>query len=192
MRVGVLALQGGFAAHAAVLAQLGHEVTLVRSARELDALDGLVLPGGESSVMLELLRGEAFEAPLDRFVRSGRPVLATCAGLVLAAREVRAPVQPSFGWLDVTVGRNGWGGQLESFEARSDDGAHPLVLIRAPRILDVGAGVEVAATFRGEPVAVRSRRVLGVTFHPELAGDASWHAALFGQAPMQKICTYSS
>lgn len=180
-RIGVLALQGGVAPHVAMLRALGHEPTLVRSAGELARIDGLVLPGGESTVMLRLLERESLDAPLDRLVGEGLPVLATCAGLVLAARAVGHPAQRSFAWLDVRVERNGWGSQLDSFEARSDEGNLPLVLIRAPRIVEVGPHVQVLATLRGEPVAVRERNVVGLTFHPELTSSTALHALAFGR-----------
>jgi 5'-phosphate synthase pdxT subunit len=172
MRVGVLALQGGFAAHATWLRGLGHEVTLVRRASELVDRDALVLPGGESTVQLRLLeRDGELGAALDAFATSGRPVLATCAGLILIARRVEGPAQASRGWLDVTVRRNAWGRQLDSFEAIADDGVTPLVCIRAPRIESLGPGVEVVLTYRGEPMAVRQGSIVGMTCHPELAGD---------------------
>lgn len=179
-RVGVLALQGGFAAHAQALRELGHEVREVRAAVELSDLDGLVLPGGESTTQLRLLARHDLEQPLDAFVRGGRPVLCTCAGLILAAREVRSPSQPSFGWLDVVVERNAWGRQLDSFEARSDAGALPLVFIRAPRIIAVGARTQVLATLSGEPILVRQDNVTGATFHPELTTDRRIHQEIFG------------
>lgn len=178
-RIGVLGLQGGTAPHFATLRKLGHEPRLVRTAVELASVDGLVLPGGESTVMLRLLERESLDVPLDAFVRSGHPVLATCAGLVLAARRVQHPAQRSFNWLNIRVERNGWGSQLESCEALSDDGRLPLVLIRAPRIADVGPHVQVLATLRGEPVAVRERNVIGLTFHPELTPSTSLHALAF-------------
>ena len=179
-RIGVLALQGAIAAHVAALRSLGHEACLVRTAAELTTIEGLVLPGGESTVMLRLLDRESLDQSLDLFVRAGHPVLATCAGLVLAAREVRCPAQRSFGWLDVAVERNGWGNQLDSFEARSDDGLLPLVLIRAPRVVEVGSRTLVLATYRGEPVAVRERQVIGLTFHPELTDSTELHRLAFG------------
>lgn len=178
--IGVLALQGGFAAHARALAALGHEVALVRTAAQLDACSGLVLPGGESTVHLRLLAQGGLEAPLGAFVASGRPVLATCAGLVLAAARVLDPEQRSFGLLDVTVRRNAWGRQLASFEARDDGGSIPVVAIRAPRVVDVGPGVRVLATLNGEPILVREANVTGATFHPELTGDLGVHASVFG------------
>lgn len=182
MRVGILALQGGFAAHARALRDLGHEPHLVRYAEQLDTrkLDGLVLPGGESSTMLKVLRREALDEPLDAFARSGKPVLATCAGLILAAREVTSPAQRSFGWIDVTVVRNGWGRQVASFEATADASDIPLMFIRAPRISRVGAAT-VALTLDAEPVLVRQGAIVGASFHPELTADRRIHAQVFGE-----------
>jgi 5'-phosphate synthase pdxT subunit len=177
-RVGVLALQGGFAVHVRALTAIGDEAREVRHAGELASLDGLVLPGGESTTMLTLIERFALAAALDGFVRSGKPVLATCAGLILAAREVTHPAQRSFSWLDVAVSRNGWGRQLDSFEAVADDGTTPLVFIRAPRIVAVGPHAQTLATYRGEPVLVRQDNVVGATFHPELV-DGRLHQAVF-------------
>jgi 5'-phosphate synthase pdxT subunit len=181
-RVGVLALQGGYEAHERLLAALGKEVVRVKTAADLDGLDGLVLPGGESSSMLKLMAYDGLERPLDAFVRSGRPLFATCAGLILSATLVSNPEQRSFGWLDVDVSRNAWGRQNESFEALDDSGNYRLVFIRAPRITRVGAGAEVVASFRGEPVAVRSKTlpVVAATFHPELADEPGLHRLAFG------------
>jgi 5'-phosphate synthase pdxT subunit len=186
-RVGVLALQGAFEAHAKALTHLGHEVVEVRDAAQLDptTLDGLVLPGGESSTHLKIIDRNGLRAPLDAFVRSGRPVLATCAGLILAARHVTHPEQWSFGWLDVDVARNAWGRQVHSFEAVSDaplpgdEGPLPLIFIRAPRITAVGPAAEVLATFEGEPILVRQGAVHGATFHPELTPDLRLHRRVF-------------
>jgi pyridoxal 5'-phosphate synthase pdxT subunit len=189
--LGVLAVQGAFARHAAVLAERGHRVRLVRDARDFADLDGLVLPGGESTVMLELCGREGLTAPLIELARSGRPVLATCAGLILIAHAVSRPAQRSFDVLDVDVARNAYGRQLDSFEALSDealpsDGAAaagaplPLVFIRAPRIERVGPEVVVLARHRGEPVLVRERNVTAATFHPELTSDSRVHDAVFG------------
>src|SRR5262245_57528892 len=132
-RVGVLALQGAFAQHAAVLRRLGHDAVEVRSAAGFAGLQGLILPGGESSVQLDSIGRLGIEAPRRALVAEGRPLLATCAGLILAAQVVRHPDQASFGFLAVTVARNAWGRQVDSFEAVSDAGT-PLVFIRAPRI----------------------------------------------------------
>lgn len=173
--VGVLALQGGFAAHARAVHEIGAHAVLIRRPADLDGADALVLPGGESTAQLRLIDRAGLAEPLRAFVASGRPVLATCAGLILAAARVTQPEQASFGWIDVTVARNAWGRQVASFEAVSDDGAHPLVFIRAPRIVEVGAGVLVLATFGGEPVLVRQGLVTGATFHPELSENRAVH-----------------
>lgn len=180
-RVGVLSVQGAFERHAEVLAALGHEPVLLRAAGDFDALEGLVLPGGESTVQLQLIERLGLRAALEAQLDSGHPVLATCAGLILLARSVEKPAQPSFARLDVAVTRNAWGRQLDSFEAESD-GAQPLplIFIRAPRIDAVGPGVEVLAKLRGEPVLVRQGAITGATFHPELGSDRRVHAAAFG------------
>lgn len=180
MKVGILALQGAFAAHARALAAIGCEPLLVRGAAALDALDGLVLPGGESTVQLAMLRRLDMLGALARLHARGAPVLATCAGLVLLARRVTGPEQPSLGWIDVDVERNAYGTQLDSFTAHSDSGAHELVFIRAPRIRRAGPAVEILATHQGEPVLVRQANVTAATFHPELAVDRRIHRAALG------------
>jgi len=177
-RVGVLALQGGFAAHAGALTAAGHTPVLVRTAEDLAGLAGLILPGGESTTQLRLLSDGPLAAALDAFVRAGHPLLATCAGLILSAREVTSPAQESFRWLDVAVARNAWGRQLDSFEATDDAGSRPLVFIRAPRITAVGPSVTALATYRGEPILIRQGNRWGATFHPELT-DSSLHARVF-------------
>ena len=181
MHVGVLAVQGGFSAHVATLHELGHETSLVRYPEELGGVDGLVLPGGESSAQIELLRRAGLWHALDDFVRKDRPVLATCAGLILAARAVSQPFQASFGWLDIEVRRNGWGRQLDSFEALGEERGLQLVFIRAPRIVATGGAVEVLETLRAEPVLVRDRNVVGATFHPELTTDPAVARIAFGE-----------
>ncbi len=178
MRIGVLAVQGGFDSHARALTAAGYTPVLVREARDLDGLAGLVLPGGESTTQWKLIARHGLGPAVAAFVRSGKPVLATCAGLILLARAVRNPEQPSFGLLDVDVARNAWGRQLDSFEAAPDGGGDPMVFIRAPRIEAVGEGVEVLATYRGEPVLVRQGSVTGAAFHPELGAPAAY-ARLF-------------
>jgi 5'-phosphate synthase pdxT subunit len=175
--VGVLSLQGGFRAHARAVREIGLSALEVRDARDLERADGLVLPGGESTAQLRLLERHGLEGALAAFVAAGRPVLATCAGLILAARAV-VPAQRSFGWLDVEVLRNAHGRQLESFEDRSDEGL-PLVFIRAPRISAVGGRVAVLARWRGEPVLVRQGAVTGAAFHPELTPDRRVHRLAF-------------
>ncbi len=181
MRIGVLALQGGFAAHAAALRAIGHEAIEVRAAADLAGARGLVLPGGESTAIRTLLArdGGALELAMHAMFREGAPILATCAGLILACKEVRHPGAPSFGWIDAAVSRNGWGRQIASTVACDDDGGTPLVLIRAPRIVEVGPDVEVLVRYRGEPVAIRQGGVIGASFHPELTEDRRLHQLAF-------------
>lgn len=181
-RVGVLALQGDFALHFAALEALGVEGVRVSLPEHLDGLDAIVLPGGESSTMLRLLEATGLRAPLERFVRE-KPVLGTCAGVILLSRECDRLPAPPLGVLDVTAARNAFGRQIHSFT----DTVHTTVaggdvqgvFIRAPRITRVGAGVEVIATWAGggaaEPVGVRQGRVVGLTFHPELTHDLRLH-----------------
>ena len=170
--VGVLALQGDFAAHQDALGAAGLATRRVRSAADLVGIDGLVLPGGESTTMLRLLHVERLWQPLGAALRSGMPVLATCAGVILLAREVTDPAQQSYGVLDLAVQRNGYGRQYHSgtFALQSDilPAATTGVFIRAPRILSCGPGVEVLARRGDDPVLVRSGAVIGACFHPEL------------------------
>lgn len=180
MRIGVLALQGDFARHVQALARLGVEAPEVRTPGALADLDGLVIPGGESTTLLKLM-GEDFPPALRAFHTAGKPIYGTCAGLILLAREVVSPRQPSLGLLDVTVERNAYGRQRESCEVEVEaplDGAAVslrMVFIRAPRILRVGPGVRTLATCRGEPVLAREGIVLAGTFHPELTDDLTVH-----------------
>lgn len=178
MKIGVLAVQGDFAAHHKAIARLGHLPIEVRGPEVVDELDGLVLPGGESTTQLELLDRLELVPALARLFAAQKPVLATCAGLILAARRVR-PAQPCLGWIDVEVERNAYGRQIDSAE-RTSDGGRPLVLIRAPRIVATGSLVEVLDRLGGEPVLVREGHVTAATFHPEIAGDDAIHAAVFG------------
>jgi 5'-phosphate synthase pdxT subunit len=177
--IGVLALQGNFAAHARALRECGFETRAVRAPDDLASLSGLVLPGGESTAQWRLLDRHGLAEPLRAFVAAGKPVLATCAGLILVAVEVSQPAQPSFAFLDVAVARNAWGRQLDSFEARADDGITPLVFIRAPRIVRVGPQVHVLTTLAGEPILVQQGNVTGATFHPELATPVALHKRVF-------------
>jgi 5'-phosphate synthase pdxT subunit len=181
MRIGVLALQGDFARHAAALARCGVEAVEVRRPEELADVDGLIIPGGESTTLLKLMDEWAFVPALEKFHAAGRPIFGTCAGLIVLAREVESPRQFSLGLIDVTVERNAYGRQRESFEASGtvtlDGRAHPfeMVFIRAPRIRRVGAGVETLAEHHGEPVMARQGSVLVATFHPELTDDPAVH-----------------
>ena len=180
MRVGVLALQGAFREQREVCEALGASVTEVRVPDQLDALDALVLPGGESTTMVRLLGTSGLRDPLAERLGAGLPVLGTCAGLILLATTILdgLPDQDSFGVLDVTVRRNGYGRQQESFETTlAVVGApdFPGVFIRAPRVEVVGPRVEVLAEHRGDPVLVREGVRFGATFHPELSGDLRIH-----------------
>jgi 5'-phosphate synthase pdxT subunit len=175
----VLCLQGDFERHGVALAALGAEPVRVSLPVHLGDLEALVLPGGESTTMLRLMETSGLRAPLEAFVKD-RPVLGTCAGLVLLAREAGALPAPTLGVLDVTVERNGYGRQIDSFhgpvEAPVVGGAFEGVFIRAPRIRRVGAGVEVVARGGGgEPVGVRVGRAAGLAFHPELTQDLRFH-----------------
>jgi pyridoxal 5'-phosphate synthase pdxT subunit len=168
--VGVLALQGGFEAHAKALARLDVEAREVRTPSDLHGLDALIIPGGESTTIGLGVEREGLEEPLVEFARSGKPVLGTCAGMIMLDRE-------HLGVLDIGVRRNAFGRQLASFETQLDfDGTTiDAVFIRAPWVEHVGDGVEVLAEVDGHPVAVRQGNVLAVAFHPELSGDLSLH-----------------
>ena len=179
-RIGVLALQGDFEAHAKVLTGLGCDVVEVRRAAELSGLSGLVIPGGESTTLLNLMADEPWFPALKHFVRDGGAVMGTCAGAILLAREVDNPAQESLGLLDAAIARNAFGRQLESFETTLEvprfRGTLHAVFIRAPRFTALGPKVETLATYRGEPVLVQEGRLLAMTFHPELTRDATLHA----------------
>jgi 5'-phosphate synthase pdxT subunit len=179
MKVGVLALQGDFDAHRRRLEELGAEVVLVRKPEQLDEIDGLVLPGGESSTILRLLGEEGFQK-LGEFVRS-KPAFGTCAGAILLATEVENPAQKGLGAMDITVRRNAYGRQIDSTivsgPIKLPGGPIEQVYIRAPRIERTGPGVEVLAERDGHPVLVRQGRKMAATFHPELSGDTRVHQA---------------
>ena len=182
--VGVLAIQGDFARHAESLERAGIESREIRRPEELAGISGLVLPGGESTTYLKFFERErGWREALTAFAESGKPVLATCAGLILLASRVENPPQPSLGVLDVDVVRNAYGRQLDSFiGAAADERGLPMeaVFIRAPKIGRVGPGVEILAREREDPVLVRAGNVYGATFHPELSADPSLHRRIFG------------
>ncbi len=178
MKIGVLALQGDFDAHRRRLEELGADVVLVRKAEQFDEIDGLVIPGGESTTFLKLL-GEGTFRKLSEFVHS-KPTFGTCAGAIMLAREVENPHQPGLNAIDMTIRRNAYGRQIDSaiVETSSALGGGPLemVFIRAPRIEKIGEGVEVLAKRGDDPVLVRKGRVMAATFHPELSADRRVHA----------------
>lgn len=191
-RVGVLSLQGDFACHRAMLETLGVAPVRVTLPRDLEDVDALVMPGGESTTMTRLLAATGLRAPVEAFVRE-RPVLGTCAGLILLGTRTGALPAPSLAALDVTVERNAYGRQIDSFTASVDvaplgRGMHG-VFIRAPRITAVGEGVEVIARLAaahgpaaaGEPVGVRRGATVGLCFHPELTADTGLHTWFLGE-----------
>jgi len=177
MKIGVLALQGDFDAHRRRLEELGAEVTLVKKPEQLDDIDGLVIPGGESSTFLKLL-GEAGFEKLKEFVHT-KPTFGTCAGAILLATEVENPKQAGLGALDIAIRRNAYGRQLESSIREGKFAGAPIemVFIRAPKIERVGNNVEVLATEGNDPVAVRQGKTMAATFHPELSDDSRVHRA---------------
>lgn len=183
-RVGVLALQGDFEAHQKAVAAAGGTAVQVRKAGDLTGLDGLIIPGGESSTMLKLLREENLFEPVRQFGKQ-HPIFGTCAGAILLAAEVSRPEQESMGLMDVSIERNGYGRQLDSrvvqlspetpFGDRAGEGELEAVFIRAPIIRRAGQGVTVLARYQGDPVLVEQGRHLAATFHPELTGDCRVH-----------------
>lgn len=179
--IGVLALQGAFEAHRGVFRRLGKSSDLVRTAAELEAVDALVLPGGESSAMLRLMEAQDLLAQIGERINTGLPVLATCAGVILLASKV-FPEQKSLGVLDIDVERNAYGRQvfssIEPLRLRPDlegTGSHEGVFIRAPRVTRVGESAEVLAWRGDDPVLIRSPGILAATFHPELGMDTFVH-----------------
>ncbi len=184
MKIGVLSLQGAFAEHEAMLASLGTEVVQVRLPEHLDGLAGLIMPGGESTTMRKLIDRWDLREPILGLARDGAPILGTCAGLILLADEIDDGDAPVFGLLDVSVRRNAFGRQLESFESDiqvpvlGDAPVHG-ICIRAPIVDRVGAEVDVLARLDdGRVVTVRQRNVIATAFHPELAGDPRFHRLL--------------
>jgi pyridoxal 5'-phosphate synthase pdxT subunit len=182
MKIGVLALQGDFDAHRRRLEELGAEVVLVKKPEQLDQIDGLVIPGGESGTFLKLL-GEAGFEKLKQFVHS-KPTFGTCAGAILLATEVENPKQAGLGALDIRIRRNAYGRQLDSsicegrfIEGTPNGSPIEMVFIRAPKIEHLGPEVEVIATEGNDPVAVRQGKTMAATFHPELSADPRVHQA---------------
>jgi pyridoxal 5'-phosphate synthase pdxT subunit len=211
LRVGILALQGAVEKHAGHLELLGAEPRAVLLPGDLEGLDAIILPGGESTTMSRLLRTSGLFDPLAHFMRR-KPVLATCAGMILLARDVDDLPYPPFGLMDIDVSRNAWGRQIFSFQEQIDWDLPPVdceqtperpqatgrsqepggsiapvnlkaIFIRAPRLTRVGEGIEVLATLKGEPVAVRQGDLVALTFHPELTGDSRVHGWF-----LDKIC----
>jgi 5'-phosphate synthase pdxT subunit len=176
--IGVLAIQGDFDAHAIALRESGAEPVLVRKPEQLASVEGLIIPGGESTTFLKFLERDGFLHALEDFVRS-KPTFGTCAGCILLAKEVLRPSQQSLGVLDVTVERNAYGRQIDSVIEMADTslegGPMELVYIRAPRIVKCGPGVEILAEREGFAVLVEQDHIMAATFHPELSTDRRVH-----------------
>jgi len=179
MQVGVLALQGAFAAHSDCLASIGVQSVEVRTPEQLNSVDALLMPGGESSTMSQLLESSGLFDPISSRIADGMPVFGTCAGMILLASEILdgRSDQRSFSAIDISVRRNAFGRQVDSFEGtiNSSVGDFQGIFIRAPRIERVGDGVEVLGSINNEPVLVRQGNVLAASFHPELSNDARLH-----------------
>lgn len=177
-RIGVLAIQGNFASHAEAVREAGAEPVEIRNPEELEGLDGLIIPGGESTTMLKFLERRHFFDALKTFAAS-RPTFGTCAGAILVAKEVRNPAQRSLGALDVVVERNAYGRQIDSSietaPSKLPGDALEMVFIRAPRIVETGPDVEILALRDGFPVLVRQGKLMAATFHPELSTDRRVH-----------------
>jgi len=179
--IGVLALQGDFALHETALARIGVKSAEIRKPSELDAVDGLIIPGGESTTLLKLMDEWGFVPAQEKFHAQGKPIFGTCAGLIVLASEVEHPSQFSLGLIDITTERNAYGRQKESFEAQGEaelDGERKLikmVFIRAPRIHRLGPAVTPLAHHQGECVMAREGSVLVAAFHPELTDDPTVH-----------------
>lgn len=178
MRIGVLAIQGAFAEHITALQRLGVTAVELRQREHLSGLDGLVLPGGESTVMRKLLHDLGMFEPLRQQLLDGLPVFSTCAGMILMARQIEGEAASGFALMDMTVRRNAYGRQLGSFRVDGEVlgiGRFPMVFIRAPYVTAVGPQAEVLACVDGRIVAVRQGRMLSTAFHPELTGDLRLH-----------------
>ena len=188
--VAVLALQGDFEAHRRALADAGVESFEAKRPADLAGAEGLVIPGGESTTLWKFFEAEPWEEAFTAFAASGRPVLGTCAGAIVLAREVSHPTQRGLGLIDIGVERNAYGRQADSFVADVSAPALgkplPAVFIRAPRIRRVGPGVEILATHGGEPVLVRQGNVSAATFHPELTSDRRLHREIFAVASARR------
>jgi 5'-phosphate synthase pdxT subunit len=188
VKIGVLALQGGFALHRQALERIGVASDEIRMPGQLDDVAGLIMPGGESTTLLKLLDAWDFVPALEKFHAAGKPIFGTCAGLILLARDVVCPAQRSLGFIDIGVERNAYGRQKESFEAEGTadlgDGPRPLkmVFIRAPRIRRLGAAVTPLAHYRDECVMARQGSVLVAAFHPELTDQSTVHTYFAGMA----------
>jgi len=193
VQIGVLALQGDFEAHRRALDRAGAEASEIRTAADLEKVDGLVLPGGESTTMLKLLNEEGMLEPLRAFGRS-KPIFGTCAGIILLASEVLNPAQESLGLMDLTIERNGYGRQVDSRIAQIEVGGEKTeaVFIRAPVVRRTGSAVKVLATYAETPVLLEQGRHLAATFHPELSAKPEIHEYFVQKVKAQAMQSVSS
>jgi pyridoxal 5'-phosphate synthase pdxT subunit len=179
LKIGIVAIQGDYEAHAKSLQRLGEHATFVRTPEDLDGLKGVILPGGESTTHLKVMKEEGLFDALKKFSADGGALFGTCAGAIMLARDVHGPKQDSLGLLDISVLRNGYGRQIasdvHSGRTKLSDAPIEMVFIRAPIIESVGKGVEVLGEYEGHPVFVKQGRILASTFHPELTDDSSIH-----------------
>jgi pyridoxal 5'-phosphate synthase pdxT subunit len=179
VKIGILAVQGDFSAHAAMFQQLGVETVEVRTPQDLACCDGLILPGGESTTQLQFLQEEGLADAIKKFAAQDKAIFGTCAGAILLANEVKNPQQGSLGLLDMTVLRNGYGRQVHSDVAlgatKLKSEPMEMVFIRAPIFERVGPGIEVLAEFAGKPALVQKGHILAAAFHPELTDDTTVH-----------------
>jgi 5'-phosphate synthase pdxT subunit len=186
VKIGILAVQGDFEAHAAMLAGMGVESREVRTPADLEGCDGLILPGGESTTQLQFLQEEGLFDAIRDFAAEGGAVFGTCAGAILLATEVRDPAQDSLGLLDMTVLRNAYGRQIASEVASGPSTLNKvpleMVFIRAPVIERIGPGVNVLAEYAGKPALVQKDRIMAATFHPELTDDTTVHERFVSMA----------
>ena len=199
MKIGILAVQGDFAAHAAMLEGLGIESVEVRTPEDLTGCDGLILPGGESTTQLQFLQEEGLYDAIKRFAAEKKAILGTCAGAILLASEVKNPPQESLGLLDMTVLRNGYGRQVHSDVVRGPSTlkAEPMemVFIRGPIFERVGPGIEVLAEYAGKPALVQKDRIMAASFHPELTNDTTVHerfVTMAGANPARQLDSVGS
>jgi 5'-phosphate synthase pdxT subunit len=185
VKIGVLALQGDFREHQEITRELGHEAPAIRRGEELNGLDGLIIPGGESTTIALLAKNFDLIEPIRKEIKSGLPVYGSCAGMILLADRITggAANQETFGGIDMVVKRNAFGRQVDSFEGEIDFNGAKIhgVFIRAPWVESVGDKAQVLAEFQGHPVAVRQGKLLATSFHPELTDNASVHRYFFDE-----------
>lgn len=185
-KIGVLALQGDFDAHQKMLDRLSVQSLQIRTREQLNDIDGLIIPGGESTTLIKLMRAFDLIEPISQFYEKGKPIFGTCAGSILVAKNIQNSEQFRFGFIDTTVERNGYGRQVNSFECDviTSLGPEPMhaIFIRAPKIVNTGSSVDIIATYEGSPIAARENKILVATFHPELTDDVRLH-----QYFMQKL-----